>query len=398
MFIKNGDVFINGTHFEKVLIRTNGSIISDIIETNTVKHTEDIDSEELIDARNMYVIPGLIDTHIHGALGYDTADEIEDSLAEALNAMSSYLINNGVTAFVPTLVSVPESVIEQKAKEYISYMASRKDISSNTLGAIGALPLGLNIEGPYIDASKRGSHNIDYLKSAGISFYKELIAKYPDVVKIVTVSPTKENLEFIEALSRDINISIGHTACTYDEAMLGFKKGANRVTHLYNAMNTLHHREPGLIGAASDAMQAYVELISDNLHVHPAVVRSTFKMIGEDRMLLISDAIRTMGIESGTFKFGGSDIIVKDGKTTLLDGVTLAGATTNLYEAFKIAIADKVPLQSVIKATTINPARSIQVDNVMGSIETGKLANILILDRNFNIKYVIIKGYVVKRA
>lgn len=177
----------------------------------------------------------------------------------------------------------------------------------------------------------------------------------------------------------------------YETACKAFEAGADHVTHLYNAMPTSTHREPSVLGAAADNPNVMVELICDGIHIHPSVVRNTFRMFGEDRVILISDSMRATGMNDGNYTLGGQDVIVKGALATLKDG-TIAGSVTNLYECMKKAISMGIAKESAIKAATINPARSIGVDDLVGSIEVGKRADIVFADKDLNREIVMIGG------
>ena len=198
-------------------------------------------------------------------------------------------------------------------------------------------------------------------------------------------------MEFIKDVSEDVAVSVAHTTADYDTAMEAFRCGARQVTHLYNAMPGFTHRAPGVVGAALDSPWSRVELISDGIHVHPAVVRATFKMFGADRVVLISDTMRAAGMSDGEYDLGGQNVIVKGPLATLADG-TIAGSATDLMACMKRAVSFGIPLADAVRAAAVNPAQAIGIFDRVGSLEPGKRANVVVLDADLNVKDVFFKG------
>ena len=195
-------------------------------------------------------------------------------------------------------------------------------------------------------------------------------------------------MEFIDEVKNETCVSLGHTAADYETSLAAMKRGAHHVTHLYNAMQPFGHRDPGLIGAAFDDPECMVELISDGIHIHPSVVRATFKMFGPERVVLISDSMRATGMENGTYELGGQEVTVKDGKATLANG-TIAGSATNLYDCMCKAISFGIPVEEAVFAATRNPARSIGIYDEVGSLSVGKEADILLVNKNMELVKVL---------
>ena len=214
-------------------------------------------------------------------------------------------------------------------------------------------------------------------------------------IKLVDVAPELEGcMPFIERVSKQCVVSIAHTCATFDEARAAFAAGATHVTHLFNAMPPFHHRDPGVVGAAADDASE-VEMISDGIHLHPAIVRSVFKLFGDDRVCLISDSMRACGMPNGEYMLGGQQVFVKEGKATLADG-TIAGSATCLAECFRRAVRFGVPLVSALKAATINPARCVGLGKELGSITEGKRADVLVLDASLHPECVFVGGKKIK--
>lgn len=316
-------------------------------------------------AEDLYVIPGLIDIHTHAAIGTDAMDEDVD-----LDKWTAYMRKNGITTFFPTTVT-------GTAEECLKIVERLKDAD------------GINLEGPFLSKEKKGAHVAEKI----IPIDTELCEKLKKKVVITTVAPEVDgNLEKISTLVKmGIKVSVGHTAANYETAKKAFAAGATHVTHLFNAMNPYLHREPGVIGAALENDKIFCEIISDGFHLHPSVVLNTFKTIGDDRMILISDAMRATGLNDGEYTLGGLDVIVKDKKARLKDG-TIAGSTSNLYDMLRCAASFGIPLESAVKMATITPARAAGIDKNLGSLTVGKFSNIVVLDKNLNIISVYYHG------
>jgi len=210
-------------------------------------------------------------------------------------------------------------------------------------------------------------------------------------IRLVDIAPELPRaMEFIRHASTIATVSIAHTTADYTTAMEAFRSGATHVTHLFNAMPPFSHRDPGVVGAASDA-GADVELICDGIHLHPCVIRSVFKWFGDDKVILISDAMMACGLPDGTYELGGQAVDVSAGKATLHDG-TIAGSATDLYTCMKRAVEFGIPLESAVRAAAYNPARSAGLDQQIGSIASGKRGDLLLLDTNLSIVQVICGG------
>ena len=249
--------------------------------------------------------------------------------------------------------------------------------------------VGINMEGPFLDPVKKGAHVEGYIRKPDVEFFRECNESAGGMIKLVTLAPNMEGAkEFIQELHNEVVISIGHTAADYECAAEAMELGALHVTHLYNAMQPLAHRAPGLIGAAMDDPECMVELICDGYHIHPSAIRAAFRLFGPERVILISDSMRATGMENGTYELGGQEVTVKDRKAVLKDG-TLAGSATNLYGCMCKAVEFGIPLEQAIMAATANPARSIGIFDRVGSIRIGKQADLLLVSENLELKRVI---------
>lgn len=367
MIIKNASVFSESHSFIKRDIHIHG----DFITTHSSSNTQEIDAEGL------YAIPGLIDIHLHGCMGYDFCD----GSFEAFENIARYEVQNGVTAITPATMTLDEETLSKICKASAEYPWNA-----------GAMFCGINLEGPFLSAAKKGAQKSDFLHKPDVNFFRRLDELSKHRIKLVAIAPELEGaMEFIKELKNDVTLSIAHTCANYDTALTAFNVGASHVTHLFNAMPPFSHRETGVVGAAFDSPHSLVEIICDGLHNSPTMIRSTFKLFEDRRVILVSDSMRATGMPEGVYDLGGQNVTVKDGKA-LLEGGTIAGSTTHLMDCLRTAVSFGIPLESAIKAATINPAKAIKMDHILGSITPGKYANIVLLDKDLNIKGVFLKG------
>lgn len=372
MILKNAEVF-NGD-FEKIRadVKIDGEKISKI---------GNFSSEDGLDLTGLVVIPGLIDMHIHGCGGADTGD----ATPEALETMSQTLVKNGVTSFCPASMTLS---FEELTKIFANIDAMKDKVG-------GAYIHGANMEGPYIAMSKKGAQNPLYVRNPDKEEFKKLYEGCNGAIRVVDIAPECDGGdEFIKEIQPICPVSIAHTDAGYDEAVHAIELGVRHITHLFNAQSGLHHRKPGVVGAAFDVGRANgvrAELICDGFHIHPATLRIAFREMGEDGTVIISDSMKAAGCPDGDYDLGGQPVYVRDGKALLADG-TIAASTSNVYKELKNVISFGIPEKQAVKSATINPAKAIRVDDKTGSIEEGKLADILVVDKDYNIKLVIVKG------
>lgn len=347
------------------------------IEDDKIKDVQLCELSELTaEQQEQYLLPGLVDVHFHGAAGYDFCD----GTMEAYRAIEAYENRKGITSICPATMTLPVSELEKIVKT-----AAERKTELQSLR-------GIHLEGPFISKEKKGAQKEDYIIQADAELLKELQKQANGLIKLVSIAPeTAGAITCIEELKEKFHFSIAHTTADYETTGKAFEAGADHVTHLYNAMPVSTHREPSVLGAATDYNNIYVELICDGIHVHPSVVRNTFRLFGYNRVVLISDSMRATGMEDGNYTLGGQDVIVKGALATLDDG-TIAGSVTNLYDCMRKAVSMGIPKESAIKAATINPAKSIGIDDVVGSIEEGKQADIVFADKDLNREAVMIGG------
>lgn len=362
MRIRNGLVLTDKWRFECRDVTISSGSITDISCCDDAANTETV-----LDAAGLYVLPGLIDSHIHACAGHDFCDLEKDSLRR----MSELLVRYGVTSFLPASMAYDEERLESIFRE------AGRLIKSGIPG--GSQIRGIHMEGPFFSKAKKGAQSERFLINPEIDFFDRLNEASGGNIRIVDIAPELPGaMDFIRHASAAAVVSVAHTSADYDTAAEAFRCGASRVTHLFNAMPPFLHRSPGVIGAASDT-DCDVELICDGFHVHPSVVRAIFRWFGEDRVLLISDAMMALGLPDGGYSLGGQSVRVRDGKATLADG-TLAGSATDLLSCVRKAVSFGIPLASAVKAASYNPARSIGIDDSAGSISVGKRADLILLD------------------
>lgn len=338
--------------------------------------------EEIIDAEGLYALPGLLDLHFHGAVGHDFCDASE----EAIQALADFEASKGVLAICPATMTYSEEIL-----------GGIMDAAAAHKNGRGADLVGINMEGPFISPDKIGAQNPKYLHKADVDMFRRLQERAGGLIKLVDMAPEEDGaLDFIARCRGEVRISIAHTCTSYETAKKAFAAGASHMTHLYNAMPGITHREPGPIIAALED-HAEVELITDGVHIHPAMVRFTFNTFGADRVVLIADSMMACGLPDGQYSLGGQAVTVKGPRATLTEhpGV-IAGSATCLYDCMRRAVLDMgVPLESAVRAASENPARSIGVDSAYGSLAAGRYGNVILADRELNIQKVIQKGQVI---
>ncbi|MBM6717370.1 N-acetylglucosamine-6-phosphate deacetylase [Gemmiger formicilis] len=339
--------------------------------------------EQVIDADGLYALPGLVDIHFHGAVGHDFCD----ADPEGLQAIADFEASKGVLAICPATMTFSEEILN-----------GIMDVAAAHKNERGADLVGINMEGPYISPKKVGAQNPKYVMAADAGMFRRLNERSGGLIKLVDVAPEEPgNLDFIKECSKEVCISIAHTCTDYDTAKAAFAAGANHMTHLYNAMPGINHREPGpIIAALEDG--AMVELITDGVHIHPAVVRFTFNTFGDDHVVLIADSMMACGLPDGAYSLGGQAVTVRGPRATLTEHPdTIAGSATCLYDCMRHAVREMgVPLESAVRAASENPARCIGIEEDYGSLAEGRIGNVILADADLNIRTVIRHGEVLQ--
>lgn len=363
MILKNANIFYN-RKFQKGTIIIKNDKIADII------FCEDYAGEGL-DCTNKYIISGLVDIHTHGCIGADFSTASVDEI----HKMRKYYLKNGITSILAATVSLSDEDMKNAVNTIRIASDAAKDESAIE---------GINIEGPYLSPKKCGAHDVSLLKEPDINFINSL----GNIIKIVNIAPEySKAFDFIKKFNG--KVSIAHTDCDYSTAKTAIELGADHITHIFNAMNGLHHRKPGVIGAFFDT-DAVAEMICDGIHIHESILRMMFAAKPE-KIAVISDSMSATGLEDGNYKLGKLDVTVKNSTATLPDG-TLAGSVMNIYDMMCNLISIGVPPEKVIPAVTQIPADSINMGNRIGYIEIGRIADLVIANNDFTLNCVIHNG------
>ena len=373
MFYKNARIFGSDFQFRTGAFEVVGGRFGTILPENV--------PADAIDLCGATVIPGLIDVHSHGNSGAD----FSDGDYEGLKRMAAHYAAEGITSFAPASMTLPYEVLEK------AFATARKIVDEKPTGC--SVLRGIQMEGPYFSYKKRGAQNADYLKEPDFDGFKKLYEDCGGLVRIVDVAPELPGAaEFVEKASKLCTVSVAHTDSDYDHARAAYDAGATHLTHLYNAMPGINHRNPGVIPAAVETPGVRAEIISDGYHIHPAAVRLAFSMFGGDRMVLISDSGRCEGLEDGSkFELGGQDAWLRNGVAKLADG-TIACSATNLFDCMRNAISFGVKEEDAVRAASYNPACAIGADAEVGSIETGKVADFVVCNADYTGKRVFLAG------
>ncbi len=356
MIFKNALVLTDDFKFAKTDIAISDGKFSSIGENL---------SGESFDMSGKYIIPGLIDIHTHAALGTDAMDSDYD-----FDKVEKFFFSCGVTTFFPTTISAKHEDI----------VWTMKNVAKNDR------IIGINLEGPYISSQNRGAHDETTIRPGNIDELKEYLMLSGGKIKLTTVAPEVEgNLEFIREASKLMTVALGHTTADYETAVKGFEAGARNVTHTFNTMNPIHHRNPSLQCAAFERDDVTCEAICDGIHLHPSIIRMMYRVLGSDRMILVSDSMAATGLEDGKYVLGGNVETVVTGGVARTSAGNLAGSTCNLMQGVKNAVKFGIPLEDAVKMASITPAKATGIDENLGSIAVGKNADFIILDTELNV-------------
>ena len=344
-----------------------------------ISFNPDFSKDDVIEGNGRYLSPGFIDIHIHGAGNHDTME----GTFEALDTISKTIAHHGTTTFLPTTMTVD---VKEIRKSVEAAQAAQGKVGGATIG-------GVHLEGPFINEGAIGAQNPKYVLKPTLESFKEMVGDHLDLIKNITMAPEVEGaLELIPYLrEHNINVSMGHTVATYEEAMEGIRAGVNHSTHLFNAMTPFTHRKPGVVGAVFDS-DITTETISDGIHVSYPSLRTAYKIKSSEKVLLITDAMMACGMPDGTYSLGGQAVISKEGAARLSSGA-LAGSILTMDKAVKnVFDHTDLPLHEVVKMATYNGAVFIGADKSKGKIALNYDADLLVLSKDLQVEHVFIEG------
>lgn len=345
-------------------------------------------AEEIELPENAVVLPGFIDEHIHGAGGSDAMDGNTKDLA----IIAETVAKEGTTSFLATTMT-------QSKENILKAMRAVKEYRE-AAGEQGARIAGVHLEGPFIAAAHKGAQPLEYVAAPDAKTFDEYNAACGNAIKIITLAPETDGaLDFIRHIvAQGTVVSIGHTGAKYAEVKAAMEAGATNVTHTYNAQSPLHHREIGVVGSALLLEDLYCELICDTIHVSVPAMQLLVKNKRADKLALITDAMRAKGLADGVSELGGQTVYVKGGEARLADG-TLAGSVLRMNRALQNMVEKVgVPLTQAVDYCTINPARTLKMENEAGSIAEGKRADFAVLNDKFDVLYTVRDGKIIYKA
>ncbi|GIP36997.1 N-acetylglucosamine-6-phosphate deacetylase [Paenibacillus sp. J31TS4] len=332
----------------------------------------------LLDGQGRLLIPGMIDVHIHGANGFDMMDGTEESIQQVSRTCAA----TGCTAFLATSVT-------SSLEDLLAMIRSVKRTVGREQGAAIA---GLHLEGPYLNVRRKGMQNEAHLRHPDLEEMAVILREGGDLIKIVTIAPELPGgMELLAYLrERGIVVALAHSDATYEEAKQAFAQGASHVTHCFNGMRPIHHRDPGLVTAAFEEEHVSLQAIVDGVHLHPAIVRLMHRLKGPDRMVLITDALQAMGLGDGTYRFGGHDVTVADGVARLADG-TLASSTVTMQEALRRTVELGIPLPDAVRMAATTPAELLGLHD-RGRLAEGCRADLALLNDRYETEWAMVGG------
>ena len=375
------------------MVIKNGRILSDIFEfvnadilvndDKIEKISSHINGSDIINAENLYVLPGFIDSHFHGAAGHDFMMPSESSY----EAISEYAAKNGTTSLIATIEAAPHDEMISAVNFY----------NEHKNGVTGAKYRGIHLEGPFFSTSKIGAFEPGCFRNPDIDELKSFIEAAKGELKIISLAPETDGAASVikYAVSKNITVSMGHTDASLEQANEGVKNGITRATHTFNAMSPLNHRAPNAVGCVLTNKNVNCELICDFYHVHPAVCKLLFTVKGSEKIIMITDSVLCAGLPDGEFTDSSGQKYHVKNKQARLENGTICGGTSCLIDGIKNLVSIGIRLEDAVKAASINPAKSARIDDVTGSIKEGKYADIVICDHDLNIKYVFVNGRLV---
>ena len=385
MIIKNAQIYTDEFRFRP------GELA---IENGRIAHLSDdgpaaagAGPEEILDAEGAYLLPGLVDIHFHGCMGQDFCD----GTREAVETLAAYEAKEGITSICPAALTLPAGEL----RRILANAAACRD----TLPRGSADLIGVNMEGPFISRVKKGAQNENYIIPCDTKLCRSFLEASGGLVRLVGLAPEEnpDYLSFIAAMKDDVRISLAHTNAGYETAMAAFAAGASHAVHLFNGMPEMLHRSPGVAGAVLDSPEVTAEVICDGNHLHDAMIRAIFRMLGAERIVLISDSLRLTGMGEGSMLLGGKKVQVTGKRAVLTEGGNLAGSVTNLADCLRLAVRQVgIPLEQAVRCATFNPARAIGREDCCGLIREGRKADLLLLNQDLSLRAVFKDGQLIR--
>jgi len=390
MILKNGFVMTEDFQLKQLDLQILNGKIAAIGQRLTVNS----EGEAVIDMTGSYILPGFIDTHMHGACGHNVSDP--DFTEDHLAAITRYEATQGVTSVAMGSVSCQ---IKDLLNQYdlLANAAAKRDYSTyEQANRNGARLAAIHAEGPFLNPKRKGAMNEKNILAPDITALDQMIEHGQGLLKLITIAPEREGApELIShAVSRGLTVSMGHTDATYEEARAGILAGATQSTHTFNAMRSYNHRDPGILGAVLTDPSICCEMICDHIHLHPATIQVIYGLKGADHINIISDSEYGTGIDTREFVINGQVRYVDGGIMRLADG-TIAGSASSMLVGIKNLLDAGIPLEDVSKMASRNPARTLKLSDTLGSIAVGKTADLAVLDEHYNVSATFVEGHCV---
>ncbi len=363
--------------------RTNSAVTIDGVSIQGIE-TDDRKGQLVIDASDAIITPGFVEVHTHGGGGFNLHTDEADEIA----SYAHWIPTTGVTSFLIAVVGTPRGLPEQQLRTAVTA------IEQQNRGT--AEPLGIHLEGPYISEKRRGAHPPEWLRLPNEQETRRILTLTKNYLRLVTLAPELPGAEQMlrQLVEACVTVSIGHTDANYEQTLTAIKLGVTHATHCFNAMRPLLHREPGPIAAIAQAPQVLGEVIADGVHVHPAVIEMLVRMLGPERLIVITDAQAIAGLhnDGGAFEFAGQQAHVVDGAARLADG-TLAGSVLTMNQALCNMLAmTHISLQDAVRMLTLNPALSAGHAQRKGRLRAGYDADLLIFDSSLSLQATLCRG------
>ncbi|HLI07149.1 MAG TPA: N-acetylglucosamine-6-phosphate deacetylase [Ktedonobacteraceae bacterium] len=357
---------------------------SSILSVGRAEETMGGERGKIIDASGMIVTPGFIDVHTHGGGGFN----LHTTNPEEIGAYMRWVPQTGVTSFLIGVVGTPGALPEKQLTTAV------QAIENFSPGDRAAEPLGIHLEGPYISLHRKGAHLPEWLRTPNEAETERVLALTKGHLRLITLAPELPGAPAMirRLVEAGVTVSMGHTDATYEQALEAIQLGITHMTHCFNAMRSLHHRNPGPIAAVAQAPQVRGELIADGVHVHPAMMDVLVKILGPERTIVITDALAAAGIDNATFEFAGQAAHVICGVARLADG-TITGSVLTLDQALRNMLAmTESSLQDVVRMLTFNPAQAAHIADHKGCLQAGYDSDLLIYDSSLTLQATICRG------